>query len=345
VSVEKAEVERADAVAGRKEAMKTGDPIAIENAKELFASADANLREARADYRQAQASLDMLLQSPRGDLRISSKFVPLVTEKVLVKLDRTMSSLLQAFQEVVDKDCYDKLSHASSNREISKADYEKVYRVSPPNQQCMITGFSQTSLHTALGGAIPKNPVVLAHILPRSVSVDEQRFLGLDKFSIDNIRNTLLLCKGIEAAFDRKDLSFVPSDNPFSPNRFKMKIWNEAIKTMPIFEGSTQTIGDFDDAGLNLNVGGNLHSPFRRCLSYQAFRSFKTWYKIFGLKELPVDCDVSEYNGARYKSIRDSFALQLAKDKRDEAEENEAEEHVEECVEGLEDEEESLKSA
>jgi hypothetical protein len=66
VSVEKAEVERADAVAGRKEAMATGDPIAIENAKELFASADANLRAKERLLEQAQASLDTILRILEG---------------------------------------------------------------------------------------------------------------------------------------------------------------------------------------------------------------------------------------------------------------------------------------
>jgi hypothetical protein len=108
-------------------------------------------------------------------------------------------------------------------------------------------------------------------------------------------------------------ISFVPADNPFSDNKYKVHIWCDAIKSKPIFEGATQTIGSYDAIPLNLNVGSAPHDPFKRAMSYQAFRAFNKWSKEFGLRDLPVDSDTSLYEGS-YKRIRAMLAQQLAKD-------------------------------
>jgi hypothetical protein len=49
-----------------------------------------------------------------------------------------------------------------------------------------------------------------------------------------------------------------------------MQIWDESIRSNPIFDGSTLIIGSFDGAELMLNG----HNPFLRCLSYHAFQAW-----------------------------------------------------------------------
>jgi hypothetical protein len=232
---------------------------------------------------------------------------------------KTLEGIGEVLEEIGDKDCYDRISD-SKPRELTKSDYVQVFGVPKPDLKCMISGLSQSTL-IAAAPASPKskNPVTCAHLVAHKVEAKERLSLGLGKADIENIRNSILLCKGIEQAFDHKFLSFVPTDKPFSSNRYKLHIWVDAIKTEPIYEGAALTIGSFDGAALNLTVGSALHNPFKRALSYQAYRAFKMWGKGFGLTELPEDSDTSVYQGA-YKQKRAAYAQQLAKDAAEDAE-------------------------
>jgi hypothetical protein len=243
--------------------------------------------------------------------------------KVLKRQEKIMSAVLKVLEEFGDKDCYDRCSEASKPRELAKADYEKTYAVPVSDLKCMITGISQASLIAAAPTSpTPKNPVTLSHLLARNAEAKERLSLGYKKGDIENIRNTILLCKGIEEAYDHKFVSFVPTDKPFSNDRYKLHIWVDSIKTEPIYEGAVETIGAFEGATLNLVVGQSRHNPFKRTLSYQAFRAFKMWSKEFGLTELPEDSDTSLYQGS-YKPKRASYAQQLANDAAADAEEEE----------------------
>jgi hypothetical protein len=143
--------------------------------------------------------------------------------------------------------------------------------------------------------------------------------LGYKPSYVEDIRNTLLLSKGFEQAYDHKFLSFVPSDQPFSNNRYKLHIWVDVIRDEPIYEGASLTIGSFEGAPLDLRVGTKMHNPFKRALSYQAFRAFKMWGKGSGLTELPTDSDTSVYEGT-YRMMRAKYAQQLARDAAADAE-------------------------
>jgi hypothetical protein len=242
--------------------------------------------------------------------------------KALRKQDKTMRAVLEVLEEIGDKDCYDRISESSKPRELSKSDYERSFGVVVVDLKCMITGISHTSIiGAAPTSTTPKNPVTLSHLLARNAEAKERLSLGYGKADIENIRNSILLCKGIEEAFNHKFISFVPSDKPFSSNRYKLHIWVDAIKSEPIFEGASETIGAFDGAPLDLTVGTATHNPFKRAMSYQAFRAFKMWGKGFGLAELPEDCDTSVYQGA-YKINRAKYAKQLAKDSAMDAEDD-----------------------
>ena len=243
--------------------------------------------------------------------------------KVLKKHEKTMSAVLEVLEEIGDKDCYDRISESSKPKELAKSDYELAYKVKAADLKCMITGISQSALIAAAPTSPkPKNPVTLSHLLARNAEAKERLSLGYGMADIENIRNSILLCKGIEEAFDHKFLSFVPTDKPFSNNRYKLHIWVDAIKTEPIYEGAALTIGSFDGAALDLTVGSALHNPFKRALSYQAFRAFKMWCKGYGLTELPEDSDTSVYQGA-YKQKRIAYAQQLAKDAAADADDDE----------------------
>ena len=138
-------------------------------------------------------------------------------------------------------------------------------------------------------------------------------------------------------AFDHKLISFIPSDKPFSSNRYKLHIWIDAVKSEPIYEGSTQTIGFFDGYALDLTVNADKpqHNPFKRAMSYQAFRAFKKWGKGFGFTELPEDSDTSVYQGS-YKMLREKYKKQLTLDVTDETEDDvdDEEDHSDQDIEG-----------
>jgi hypothetical protein len=232
--------------------------------------------------------------------------------KTMKRVCKTLELVKDVLEEVADKDCYDRIPRPSKPKMITKESYTAKYSVAVPDLQCMITGISHNSILVA-GSASPESPVRLAHLLPRNADMIYQNRLRYNYGDIDDIRNTILLCKGFKEAFNSKCISFVPADNPFSINKYKLRVWWDGIKSKPIFEGATQTIGDYDGFPLNLKVGTIHHDPFKRAMSYQAFRAFKMWSRHHGLRELPVDSDISLYKGS-YKGIRAMLAQQLAKD-------------------------------
>lgn len=183
-------------------------------------------------------------------------------EEVMTRLIK----VLKKVEEALTSDCYDGI--ASAGKLIDKDAYVSESGVSKASLKCMVSG---TQVHDA---------VIVAYIIPRSARQAEMVPLGMLRDDIDSIRNTLLLCKDIKRAFERKLISFVPVDNPFSPNRYKLHIWVDSIKSMPIYAGSPLRIGDFADKPLDLVVSGTYtHDPFQRALSYQAYCAFKTYGK------------------------------------------------------------------
>lgn len=111
--------------------------------------------------------------------------------------------------------------------------------------------------------------VVGAHIIPRSVNtVEVNRVLGYTSDDINHARNGLLLAKGIEEAFDRMQISFIKT-NPLH-DKLYMKIWDESVLDNPIWKGSKLTIRNFQNNPLSLGR----HNPFKRGLSYHAYRCF-----------------------------------------------------------------------
>eukprot|EP01039_Chlorochromonas_danica_P012210 gene12210-13897_t len=236
--------------------------------------------------------------------------------KVLSLQKKAIKNVVAVVEEMKDTDCYDHISQSSSNRRrtLSKVTYTEKYGVSSINLKCMVTGKSLSSSDA------PTDFMKCAHIIPRCATLKELVSLAFTFSDIDNIRNSLLLCKGIEEAFDRKRIFFVPADNPFSPNRYKLHIWDMNVKTVPIYEGAREFIGGYEGSPLILKVEEHSHDPFKRALSFQAFRACKRW--IHCVEDIPVDSDSSLYEGT-YKQMRADFAKQLARDIANEVEEDE----------------------
>jgi len=231
---------------------------------------------------------------------------------------------LKKLAEGVIKDPYDQISESSKAKKLVKEDFTKMYGVQSADLQCMVTGVSQNNI-TPSGGPTPKNPVTLTHLLPRCADGIVRMSLGYDIDDIESMRNSILLCKGIEQAFDQKHISFVPMDNPFQQYKYKLHIWCETARSKPIYEGANETIAVFENHPLNLNVGSSEHNPFNRALSYQAFCAFTT-YGIRSGMDFPVNSDVSVYQGS-YQQERARYEKQLLADlRKDAAQEQEDEE-------------------
>jgi hypothetical protein len=146
----------------------------------------------------------------------------------------------------------------------------------PP--RCMLTGFGDTDYLTC------------SHILPHSLLNSKHHLLqltGLSAVEISNSRNTLLLCTGIEKAFDRLDCSFVQSES--DPTVFVLKIWTPRgacpdgkkfhgdVRSLSIFwKGPIprdSTISEFEGVALNFGPMGII--PYRRSFEFQTQAAFQ----------------------------------------------------------------------
>jgi hypothetical protein len=78
--------------------------------------------------------------------------------------------------------------------------------------------------------------IVAAHIAPARSSIRKLATIGMTESDLSDVRNGLLLAKGIELAFDRLQLSFVKS-NPLSENLY-LHIWDDSCRNNFIYEGS-----------------------------------------------------------------------------------------------------------
>ena len=110
--------------------------------------------------------------------------------------------------------------------------------------------------------------VTAAHLLPRNASIDITKQLNI---TVDEPRNVIFLCSNIEKAFDEKKLCFLANTN--KPGSFTLKIWEKKTKNIPLFNGSTQRIGEFDGKSMEFPEG---KAPFSRVLSLHAQFSYQT---------------------------------------------------------------------
>jgi len=172
---------------------------------------------------------------------------------------------------------------------------------------CMLTG-----LRTHPGN------LKLAHILPRSTKAHILRSLGMRPSEVNDHRNLLVLSTAVEEAFDAMLISFVPFVDGALVRRYVMKVWDESILSEPVHEGAKTTVATYVGVPLTLTVNGRAHTPFRRCLSYQAFQAFWKWNSEGNPSlRVPDDFDDSSHEGS-WAEDRSEFLKQLLRDKAEE---------------------------
>jgi hypothetical protein len=110
--------------------------------------------------------------------------------------------------------------------------------------------------------------VVAANIVPCSSDAKNLQYVGISLAQANDVRNGLMLAVGFEKAFDQLQISFLKI-NPLKDALF-LHIWDDNCRQIPLWEGCSKTIGDYDGFELDLRN----HKPFMRCLSYQAYQAY-----------------------------------------------------------------------
>lgn len=169
-----------------------------------------------------------------------------------------------------DIDPYQKMSQTSANR---VKDLRNKYKksVSP---RCIISGHSV------------EGDLTLAHILPHSTDAKTQAIVGMVK-KLDNFRNLMWLCSGLEVAFDQKQLSLEPV-NALTRTLFKVRVWENDILEKPLYPGASENISSIVNCIVDLSSFDKSTIPYRRCLSYHAMMCYFTNIARFGeSRQLP----------------------------------------------------------
>ena len=137
----------------------------------------------------------------------------------------------------------------------------KYKNVIPP--RCIISGHSV------------EGDLTLAHILPHSTEARIQQIVGMVK-KLDNFRNLMWLCSGLEVAFDQKQLSLEPVD-ALTRTVFKVRVWEIDILEKPLYLGASENISSIVDRIIDFSSSFDKNTiPYRRCLSYHAMMCYLT---------------------------------------------------------------------
>ena len=201
----------------------------------------------------------------------------------------------------------------------------------------------QNDQPTCMCSGIKHKKVQVAHILPKSSK--QMILLNLRINDINDTRNLLWLAPGIEKAFDRMQLSFIPCLTEGLIQKYKLKIWDPECLNVRILNNdmTSKTIGDLvqEDVSLDFTIksGQSEHSFFRRCLAYQALCSY--YYKEGEFPSSSNDVDnlgdfssLSEVQrGILSKNIFSDSNMIISREIRNEEEEEEDIDEEKEAVE------------
>ena len=117
--------------------------------------------------------------------------------------------------------------------------------------------------------------VAACHLLEHSSS----NYLREKIYEIEDIndpRNVLMLCKGIEDALAKGRIYFEKGQDD---RTYYMRVWDDAVRREPIHDGASETIGDVE--GKKLFLPRNVDPPFKRVLNDHAQKSYESavWRK------------------------------------------------------------------
>ena len=171
--------------------------------------------------------------------------------------------------------------------------------------KCMLTGTEEK-----LRDDGSNNIVRCAHILPHRWKNDKDSKLeniGFSRGDLESARNGIFLCEGFEIGLDDSQLCFVRNEDFFHNNRIVMKVLNSnACKKIPIFQGSTESVDDYDGRELNLQCGSYQHNPFRTALYAHALQAH---LRMYDERKVSSDCEplLSDVSPERLNSVRAEF--------------------------------------
>ena len=109
--------------------------------------------------------------------------------------------------------------------------------------------------------------VTTNHLWPHSTKHHIMDMFGIE--DVNDMRNLLLLSKGVEKAFEAGQIYFEGRDD----RTFVMRILDDTVKQNPIFDGSTKPVGSLE--GKQLFIPKNRDPPFKRVLSHHAQDAYK----------------------------------------------------------------------
>eukprot|EP01033_Poteriospumella_lacustris_P018070 gene18070-12961_t len=152
---------------------------------------------------------------------------------------------------------YDGMSMTSARRAEVALEEHLCAEYSYDRGTCMITQLPGTC--------------VLAHLLPVSTAAKSSAAMSMLHMTPDMLHDTanvLLLADNIARAFHALQVSFVPALQEGLVDRYVLKIWDDSVRSVPVFSNSplTPTIGQFDGQPLHLHAD---HAIFRRCVAFQ----------------------------------------------------------------------------
>ena len=137
--------------------------------------------------------------------------------------------------------------------------------------KCMVTGIEGNG-----------DQVICAHLVPLKSNLQIlKQELAISAEDLNDSKNCAFWCKSLEDAYETLKVSYVKS--PLDQT-LRLKIWDDSIKSTPIYEGSTHKIGEYEGEALKLGT----HIIMKRTLSYQAFNAYLVWNPLD--EELKKSC-------------------------------------------------------
>ncbi len=290
-----------------------GEVVQVEQGLE---SLREEVKSVRGDVSERVEGVRWEVKSVRGDMAERLDVVSVNVAKVSKELELQAKFTLEV--AMMHFNAYQNMSETSASRiEFLASNIKTDFGIA--DAKCALTGH--------------KRGVILAHILPRSAKQHIREMLGIfDAELLNGPRNLIFLCENIEKKFDRLQLSFVTEmRGPPLREALVMKIWDDNIRDVPIYPGSSFTIGSYENQELDLNTGGSItpqYNPYRRCFAYQYLEAYLKHRKASNYAEEAANCafsDIETFDEFRKNSIQLCQDLRkgVAREVREEGEEEE----------------------
>ena len=165
--------------------------------------------------------------------------------------------------------------------------------------KCMVTGIEGNG-----------NQVICAHLVPLKSNLHTlKQELAMSAEDLNDIKNCVFWCKGLEDAYETLKVSYVKS--PLDQT-LRLKIWDDSVRSIPIYAGSTHKIGDYEGKPLKLGT----HIIMKRTLSYQAFHAYLEWNPLD--EELKKSCSYESPGVYNFRKRMQLMRTEYCKDVDDE---------------------------